>query len=116
MPGLGLLNREYEGEKVVSDSSDSSQMPWKLFTTQLQKLNQTAPSGTSYKLLYVIRHGEGEHNVKEREVGRHEWEVMKSDYLHNCGTTVKQLIILYMHRPSGLTSMGMGTRPGLTQL
>jgi hypothetical protein len=28
-----------------------------------------------YKLLYLIRHGEGLHNVKEREVGRAEWDV-----------------------------------------
>lgn len=45
---------------------------WELFLSHLQKLNQAGPA--KYKLFYVIRHGEGDHNVKEAQVGRFEWE------------------------------------------
>ncbi|KAF2723066.1 phosphoglycerate mutase-like protein [Polychaeton citri CBS 116435] len=74
LPGLGILDRHYDSEIGSSDNLQTGQTQWQRFMGYLQHLNQTAPSGTSYKLLYIIRHGEGEHNVKEHEVGRHEWE------------------------------------------
>lgn len=69
-PSLGLLNRTY-----VSDSADTARLPqWVRFTRYLQYLNETSPHNESYKLLYIIRHGTGVHNVVMSEVGD-DWRV-----------------------------------------
>ncbi|KAH6633262.1 histidine phosphatase superfamily [Boeremia exigua] len=51
---LGLLDRSYptDGEADLNSKDENKH----------------------YKLLYLIRHGEGFHNVKEKEVGRAEWD------------------------------------------
>jgi hypothetical protein len=72
---LGLLERSYPTD-VASGSSlsqeDSTQ--WQRFHRYIRHLNANN-ANIQYKLLYLIRHGEGLHNVKEREVGRAEWDV-----------------------------------------
>ena len=57
--------------------------------TQWQRLHQyirhlnAHDEDKQYKLLYLIRHGEGLHNVKEKEVGRAEWDVsLTNPYQH----------------------------------
>lgn len=63
LPNMGLL---------PIDNSPDDKHGWESFHTRLHNLNQ---EGTAkYKLFYYIRHGEGDHNVKEAEVGRLEWE------------------------------------------
>jgi broad specificity phosphatase PhoE len=36
-------------------------------------MNTLSPTHRRCKILYLIRHGQGMHNVKEKEVGREEW-------------------------------------------
>ncbi|KAK1760080.1 histidine phosphatase superfamily [Echria macrotheca] len=71
-PGLGLLPRTYPTDSDFDP--DGTKQPWERFAFYLSHLNQTAPPGTSYKLFYTARHGEGFHNVKEAEVGTEAWE------------------------------------------
>jgi broad specificity phosphatase PhoE len=66
---FGLIPRSYP-----EASPDSSKTQWQLFTTHLQHLIATAPSGTTYKLFYCARHGEGDHNVAEALYGTKAWD------------------------------------------
>jgi hypothetical protein len=70
---LGLLERSYSTNDSAEATNDSSQ--WTRFEQHISQLNQEAPDTKRYKLLYIVRHGQGLHNVKEREVGREEWNV-----------------------------------------
>ncbi|KAK4574014.1 putative phosphoglycerate mutase pmu1 [Recurvomyces mirabilis] len=69
LPRLGILDREYPSGDASNDDAQ-----WQRLHQHLQRLNRIDPQHERYKVLYVARHGEGVHNVKEREVGRHEWE------------------------------------------
>ncbi|KAK2606562.1 hypothetical protein N8I77_005304 [Diaporthe amygdali] len=64
---LGLL-----ALKSHSRDEDVQKTEWEKFHDRLRQLNHDGV--TKYKLFYVIRHGEGHHNVKEAQVGRSEWE------------------------------------------
>ncbi|KAI3391482.1 hypothetical protein diail_7313 [Diaporthe ilicicola] len=61
--GLGLLNRTYS----TDDSLDNrrTKTSWDRFVRYLDHLNKDGPG--KYKLFCVLRHGEGEHNVKEAQ-------------------------------------------------
>jgi hypothetical protein len=83
-PSLGLLERQYPSdddfwarESRGTDQS-SSQIQWRRFRHYIQSLNTEDPEHKQYKLFYIIRHGQGVHNVKETEVGREEWNVSRS--------------------------------------
>lgn len=72
---LGLLDRSYPTDDEQSDShSQHDFTQWHRFQQYIRSLNAN-DQNKSYKLLYLIRHGEGLHNVKEKEVGRAEWDV-----------------------------------------
>ncbi|KAL7623164.1 putative phosphoglycerate mutase pmu1 [Parahypoxylon ruwenzoriense] len=70
-PGLGLINRAYETDVFFDPEGKRTQ--WERFVYFLEHQNQLAPGVVQYKLVYVIRHGQGYHNVKESEIGRQEW-------------------------------------------
>jgi broad specificity phosphatase PhoE len=67
---LGLIDRAYDSDSPVQDRNLSQ---WQRFANQLQGLNQEAPSGTRYVLLYMARHGDGWHNRAERIYGSKQW-------------------------------------------
>lgn len=74
---LGLLDRPYETDPVLMVDNaplelDTTQ--WQRFAQHLRYLNKNTEN-KQYKLLYLVRHGEGLHNVKEKEIGRAEWNV-----------------------------------------
>lgn len=75
LPNLGILNRSYGLDDNLDASAAKTQ--WQNLASFLAYLN-SHKNGVRYKLLYVARHGEGVHNVKERQIGRHEWEVSVS--------------------------------------
>ncbi|KZM23729.1 putative phosphoglycerate mutase pmu1 [Ascochyta rabiei] len=71
---LGLLNRSYPTDHVSSSAhSGHGLTQWARFRQYIQRLN-AIDEDKHYKLLYLIRHGEGLHNVKEKEFGRAEWD------------------------------------------
>lgn len=49
---------------------------WPGFSDYLDELNSNI-NQVRYKLIFATRHGEGYHNVKEREVGTAAWEVRR---------------------------------------
>ncbi|KAJ8106123.1 hypothetical protein OPT61_g9748 [Boeremia exigua] len=71
---LGLLNRSYPTDSLIDESyAQIESTQWQRFKQYLEHLNAN-DSTKHYKLLYLIRHGEGFHNVKEKEIGRAEWD------------------------------------------
>jgi hypothetical protein len=74
-PGLGLRTRSYPSDNHVGTAESDTQ--WPRFQNYVRYLNIQNPETERYKLLYIIRHGQGVHNVKETEVGRDEWNVRR---------------------------------------
>jgi broad specificity phosphatase PhoE len=70
---FGLLKRSYP-----SDSSYPTEKPnptqWELFYHHLATLNADAPPSTSYRLLFLGRHGQGYHNVAESFYSTVAWD------------------------------------------
>ena len=48
---------------------------WEKLTDEITQLNTSAPPGTTYRLLFLGRHGEGWHNVAEARFGTEAWDV-----------------------------------------
>ncbi|KAI5860304.1 phosphoglycerate mutase-like protein [Durotheca rogersii] len=71
-PSLGLIDRSYETDSAFDPEGKKTQ--WERFVHFLEQQNRAGRGGVLYKLVFVIRHGEGHHNVKEAEVGRHAWD------------------------------------------
>ena len=74
-PSLGLRDQTYETDADFDPKHVMSQ--WQRFEHYVRNLKQREPK-VQYRVLYVARHGQGVHNVKEAQVGRHEWEVLPS--------------------------------------
>ncbi|KAI1462666.1 phosphoglycerate mutase-like protein [Annulohypoxylon moriforme] len=80
---LGLIDRPYESDHNFEKDCPKKYRgfahlvineKWERFNYFLEHLNQLGQGKVEWKLFYLIRHGEGHHNVKEKEVGRAEWE------------------------------------------
>ncbi|KAH6842055.1 phosphoglycerate mutase [Alternaria alternata] len=71
LPGLGLIDRTYETD--VDKNSNDDQKLWKRFRDYVDYLNDQSAASTTYKVLYLTRHGLGFHNSFESEVGRDAW-------------------------------------------
>ncbi|KAH7083309.1 histidine phosphatase superfamily [Paraphoma chrysanthemicola] len=74
-PGLGLYDREFPTDtKSISTSTPKATTKWDRFLRHVEYLNSEDPDNKQYKVFYLVRHGQGIHNVKEAEVGRLEWD------------------------------------------
>jgi hypothetical protein len=54
---FGLINQTYDTD------TDASLTQWQRFAVKLENLQDSAPKDTSYKLVFMGRHGEGNHNA-----------------------------------------------------
>ncbi|WOO86054.1 putative phosphoglycerate mutase [Vanrija pseudolonga] len=64
------------GYDLLKDSFgliDKSKDRWKKFTKHITDLNKNADAYTTYKVIYIARHGEGYHNVAEHIYGSDAW-------------------------------------------
>ncbi|OTA67991.1 phosphoglycerate mutase-like protein [Hypoxylon sp. EC38] len=69
LPSLGIIKRDYDGPKRDSVPNEQSAEQWSRFASYVEYLNhQHLNDGISYKLIYVIRHGRGVHNVRMDEL------------------------------------------------
>ncbi|CAK7216756.1 putative phosphoglycerate mutase pmu1 [Sporothrix curviconia] len=71
---FGLISRAYP----TDDAADDGQTQWQRFAKYVMALNEAArdAEGTTrvaYKVLFMGRHGEGDHNVAEAEYGTAAW-------------------------------------------
>ncbi|KAI0771191.1 phosphoglycerate mutase-like protein [Trametes elegans] len=53
---------------------DASADRWVKFQQHIDSLNSAAPDGTSYKVFFLVRHGQGHHNVAEAKYGTKAWD------------------------------------------
>ncbi|KAI1653355.1 phosphoglycerate mutase-like protein [Daldinia decipiens] len=85
LPNMGLIDRAYETDAAFGPEGKKTQ--WERFVRFLEHKNKQGQGRVQYKLVFLIRHGQGYHNLKETEVGRHEWESYWS-HLDGDGCTV----------------------------
>ncbi|KAL8947310.1 MAG: hypothetical protein Q9222_006397 [Ikaeria aurantiellina] len=69
---FGLLKRQYESD--VHHNAKDAKTRWQRFHQEVDRLNNSAGPCVLYKVLYMGRHGQGDHNVAERRYGRKEWD------------------------------------------
>ncbi|KAB8301075.1 hypothetical protein EYC80_002992 [Monilinia laxa] len=69
---FGLKNRTYDTDPEFDPERRKTQ--WERFENHVVKLNNQTPENVRYKVLYLGRHGEGYHNIKETEVGKEAWD------------------------------------------
>ncbi|KAF2861274.1 phosphoglycerate mutase family protein [Piedraia hortae CBS 480.64] len=67
---FGLIERSYPETR----HSDTRVTQWQRFYDYLEHLIASSPSNVTYKLIYMGRHGEGEHNVAEALYGTNAWD------------------------------------------
>ncbi|KAI1876927.1 uncharacterized protein JN550_000999 [Neoarthrinium moseri] len=72
LPNLGITGRGY-GAAPEGPSSGEQRPSWRGFTEYLQGLNERNEHGESYKLLFLIRHAAGVHNIFMEQVGTDAW-------------------------------------------
>lgn len=82
---LGLINRTYPTDPEYDP--ELSKSPWQRFTYYIRYLNVQSPPTTTYKLLYLARHGEGFHNVAERYYRTKNWDCYWSKLTGNGSIT-----------------------------
>ena len=69
---LGLINQTYPTDPKYDP--DLSKSPWQRLAYYIRHLNIQSPKTTTYRLLYLARHGEGFHNVAEHYYGTKAWD------------------------------------------
>ncbi|KAK7188479.1 phosphoglycerate mutase-like protein 1 [Paraphaeosphaeria sporulosa] len=72
LPLLGIKSRQYATDMVFDPNGEKTQ--WQRLEHYVRTMNSANPAHQRWRIIYLIRHGQGVHNVKEREVGREEWE------------------------------------------
>lgn len=69
---FGLITQPYDSDtSLPNDGKDSTH--WQRFAHHLVQINAAAPARTSYRLLFLGRHGQGYHNVAEDYYGTEAW-------------------------------------------
>ncbi|KAK4055276.1 putative phosphoglycerate mutase pmu1 [Microbotryomycetes sp. JL201] len=71
--GLFGPTTEYSAELSPLELLDRSPERWRKFARHVERLNDEADDHTTYKVLYVARHGQGYHNVAEIKYGTPAW-------------------------------------------
>ncbi|KAH8898241.1 phosphoglycerate mutase [Thozetella sp. PMI_491] len=76
LPQLGILDREYEWSEASNATSGAGGQakPWERLRDYVHHLNEKGAGATTYKVLYLSRHGFGWHNYMEAKVGTEAWD------------------------------------------
>jgi broad specificity phosphatase PhoE len=72
LPLLGITPRPYPTDAAFDPRGEKTQ--WQRLEHYVRHTNTVSPAHQRRKIFYLIRHGQGVHNVKEKEVGREDWE------------------------------------------
>ncbi|KAL9046453.1 MAG: hypothetical protein Q9214_000708 [Letrouitia sp. 1 TL-2023] len=70
---FGLKDRAYESDERF-DAQHGEKTQWERFEQEVLRLNREDTPGVRYKVLFLARHGQGLHNMKENFYGRKEWD------------------------------------------
>ncbi len=80
LPAYGLVDKEYQTANNQSLKAEGKK-PWQRFQAYVKHLNEQESGSTTYKIVYIMRHGLGHHNVYESKVGRDAWNVSNQYFL-----------------------------------
>ncbi|KAL2812395.1 histidine phosphatase superfamily [Aspergillus granulosus] len=69
---FGIIPRPYPSDDTLDSTTPKSQ--WQRLAHYIDTLNASSPPETSYKLLFLGRHGQGLHNVAETRYGTVMWD------------------------------------------
>ncbi|KAH8821123.1 phosphoglycerate mutase family protein [Xylogone sp. PMI_703] len=69
---FGLIDRRYSTDAEFDPERSKTQ--WQRFEYMVNKLNEKAEEGVQYKILFMGRHGQGDHNVAESFYGTKAWD------------------------------------------
>ncbi|KAH8423448.1 histidine phosphatase family protein [Aspergillus melleus] len=69
---FGLISRPYDTDQDFDPEGKKTQ--WQRLAHHIDVLNENSGPDTSYKLLFLGRHGEGFHNVAEQKYGTELWD------------------------------------------
>ncbi|KAL4895481.1 phosphoglycerate mutase family protein [Aspergillus ambiguus] len=69
---FGLIARSYDSDAAFDPNGQKTQ--WERFEHHINQLNHDSPSDSSYRVLFLGRHGEGYHNVAEAKYGTAAWD------------------------------------------
>jgi hypothetical protein len=106
---FGLLDEFTFGELLTPDYEELEERivaPWGRFKHAISALNRGAPKGTSYRVMFLARHGQGYHNVAEEYYGTSLWDV---GYYLSAGIEFPPLTAESL---TGQNSMAMGQYSG----
>ncbi|KKF96715.1 hypothetical protein CFO_g956 [Ceratocystis platani] len=94
-PDLAIIDRSYPGD----DEAAAKLQPWERLAAYVKRLNAGAEPGIKYKIVYLTRHGVGDHNAMIRKVGQKEWDTSKLVFEPLCAArnlpyrpTIKELL------------------------
>ncbi|KAJ2893546.1 uncharacterized protein MKZ38_008500 [Zalerion maritima] len=73
LPNLGLVGNIEPGPGA-GQTSPAGQGSWSQLRANVDSLNEQSGSAASYKIMLIVRHGLGVHNVVMGEVGSSEWK------------------------------------------
>ncbi|PYH87609.1 phosphoglycerate mutase family protein [Aspergillus ellipticus CBS 707.79] len=73
---FGLIPRTYPTDDSLPANATTTTTitNWDRFAHHLRTLNATSDPSVRYKILFLGRHGEGDHNVAERTYGTEKWD------------------------------------------
>ncbi|KAB5539561.1 histidine phosphatase superfamily, partial [Coniochaeta sp. 2T2.1] len=84
---FGLVNQTYPSDASLTQCGGSPPTQWQRFAHHVKTLNAASPDTVAYKVLFLGRHGEGEHNQAETYYGTPAWNCYWS-LLDGNGTNV----------------------------
>ena len=77
LPGLGLIEQEFASNSAQATGEEDlrNKKPWERLNSHIEQLDSESPETTSYKVLFIVRHGFGYHNEYMAKVGHEAWNV-----------------------------------------
>lgn len=87
-----MIEKDYDTDSTLPNNG-IGMTSWQRFANKIARLNEEAQDTTSYRLLFLGRHGEGFHNVAEAYYGRDAWDV--SDIMFPVGRLLTQIVLLF---------------------
>lgn len=93
---FGLINQTYPNLPPVGGSDPPTQ--WQQFAQEVKRLQDQCEPGTDYKVLFMGRHGEGEHNAAEAYYGTPAWNVCLPSSSLPSHLLLTPLVLLVAHR------------------
>jgi hypothetical protein len=70
---FGLVNRAYSTDATFDPTGSKTQ--WERFANYVKSLNTNSAANVAYKVIYLIRHGEGYHNLAQTAYSASCWDV-----------------------------------------